>query len=248
MEPPETAPTVKAGLAVAVSETVCGEAGASSDIVKLAACWPAAVGLKTSEIVQLAAGATAAAQLLVNPNSEAFGPPRETEEMCSVALPELLTVSVCDALEVPCVVTGKDGEGGEKVTVGTTAMPLPLKARLCGEPEALSETIRLAVRWPAAAGVKTTEIVQLEAGATAVVQLLVKLKSEGLEPLMETEETVRGAFPELMMVNTSGVLGVPWFVEGNVSAVGEKVTAGAAAVPVPVRERNCGVPGALSAI
>lgn len=209
MEPPETAATVNAGLAVALREMVCGEAGASSEIVRLAACWPAAVGLKTSEMLQLAAGATAAVQLLVTPNSEALGPLKETEETCSVAFPELVTVSVCVGLEVPCVVTGKDGEGGEKVTVGTTAMPLPLKARLCGEPETLSETVRLAVRWPAAAGVKTTEIVQLEAGATAEVQLLVKLKSEGLEPLMETEETVSGAFPELMMVNTSGALGVP---------------------------------------
>jgi hypothetical protein len=38
------------------------------------------MGLKTSKIVQLAAGATGAAQLLVKLKSEGFGPARVTAE------------------------------------------------------------------------------------------------------------------------------------------------------------------------
>lgn len=36
-------------------------------------------------------------------------------------------------------------------------------------------------------------------------------------------------------------------VEGNEGEAGERVTAGAAASPVPLRTRVCGLPGALSA-
>ncbi|HZC66850.1 MAG TPA: hypothetical protein VE545_09770, partial [Candidatus Dormibacteraeota bacterium] len=77
------APTVKAGLAEALSETVCGEPGASSTTTALAALGPGAIGLKINEIVQLAAGATGAVQLPVKLKSAGLEPPRETEEMCS---------------------------------------------------------------------------------------------------------------------------------------------------------------------
>ena len=88
---------------------------------------------------------------------------------------------------------------------------------------------------------------QLADGATAAVQLLVKLKSEGLGPLRETEVTCSGAVPELMTVSVCAGLDVPSVVVGNEGADGEKVTAGAAAMPEPLRTRVCGLPGALSA-
>ncbi len=71
---------MKAGLAVALSETVWGEAGASSEMVRLAIRWPGPRGLKTMEMAQLDPGATAVVQLLVKLKSEALGPVRETEE------------------------------------------------------------------------------------------------------------------------------------------------------------------------
>lgn len=74
-------------------DTVCGELGASSENVRVAVRWPGAMGLKTTEIVQLAEGASAAVQLFVKLKSEAFGPPRVTEEMFSVVFPVLKTVS-----------------------------------------------------------------------------------------------------------------------------------------------------------
>jgi len=199
-ELPGAAPAENAGFAVALSETACGEPGASSEIIKLAARWPEASGLKTRETVQLAADASEPAQLLVKLNSEAFDPLTPTEENCSGAFPELVRVRVCAALEDPCVVAGNDGVAGEKVRAGTTAIPVPLKTRVCGEPEASSATIKFARRWPGAVGLKTREMVQLEPGATGALQLLVKLKSDGLEPARETEDTWSGAVPVLMTV------------------------------------------------
>ena len=71
-----------------------GEPGASSVTVNIAALWPAATGLKTRETEQLAAGASGAMQFLLRLNSEALDPPRETEEICKAAFPELTTEMV----------------------------------------------------------------------------------------------------------------------------------------------------------
>lgn len=130
MEPPETGATENAGLAVALKEIVCGESGASSVMIKLAALWPEAVGLKTREMEQLAAGARGAVQLLETPNSEALDPLTEIEETCSGAFPELTAVSVWGVPDAPCVVVGNDGTGGERLRAGSTATPVPLRTIL----------------------------------------------------------------------------------------------------------------------
>jgi hypothetical protein len=99
------------------------------------------------------------------------------------------------------VVAEKDSAAGEKVRAGWTAMPTPLRTTVCGEPEASSAITKSAVRWPAAAGVKTKEMTQFEPGASGAAQLFVKPKSDWLGPASETEEILRAVFPELMTVN-----------------------------------------------
>src|SRR5213592_4126742 len=47
---------------------------------------------------------------------------------------------------------------------GSGFIPIPERLTLCGLPEALSATVRLALRLPVAAGVKVTLMVQLELG------------------------------------------------------------------------------------
>lgn len=185
---------------MALTETVCGEPGASSVITSVAAPWPEAVGLKTREIAQLAVGASGAVQLLETLNSEALAPLRETEETCRGAFPELTAVSVCGVLDVPWVVAGNDGIGGERLRAGTRAIPVPLRVTVCGDPCASSAIVRSAVRWPEALGLKTTERAQLAPGTSGDAQLLVKLKSEGLGPARETEEMCSAALPELVTV------------------------------------------------
>jgi hypothetical protein len=165
---------VKAGLAVALSEIVCGEPGASSVMVKFAVRWPRPIGLKKSEIVQLAAGATGDVQLFVKLKSEELGPPRATEETWRGAVPELMTVRVCTAPDVPCVIVGNEGAAGEKVTPGPVATPVPLRAKVCGLPGASSVIVTVAERTPEARGVNVTIIVQAE--LTAMAELHVGLE------------------------------------------------------------------------
>ena len=68
-------------------------------------------------------------------------------------------------------------------------------------------------------------------------QLLVWLKSVGLVPLLLIEVTVR--LPRPVLVNVTGsVLVVPTAVDGKVSEVADRLTAGAE-VPVPLRVTDC---------
>ncbi len=107
------------------------------------------------------------------------------------------------------------------------ATAVPLRETVCGEPGTSSDKTKLAVRWPGATGLNTTEIVQLEAGVRVAGQLLVKLKSEGFGPARETEEMCSDVFPVLKTVSTSGALELPCVVAarggvGNESVGGEK--------------------------
>jgi len=58
-----------------------------------------------------------------------FVPPRATEEICNVAAPELVTVTVCGPLVVPSVMVGKETLEGVRVTAGFVdggVEPVPL--------------------------------------------------------------------------------------------------------------------------
>ena len=61
--------------------------------------------------------------------------------------------------------------------------------------------LRFAVFCPEARGLKIKEIVQLEPGATAAVQLLARRNAEGLAPPRETEEICSDVLPELETVS-----------------------------------------------
>lgn len=85
------------------------------------------------------------------------------------------------------MVFGNDGTGGEKVTAGAGAMPVPLRTRVCGVPGALSAAWRLAVSAPTLAGVKVMLTEQLALGARVERQVLVWEKLEASVPVMEME-------------------------------------------------------------
>ena len=89
-----------------------------------------------------------------------------------------LTVTVEAELFFPMTSLPKEIEVG--VTV-TAAIPVPLSATLCGLFDALSVIFRLPLRAPSAAGVNTTEIVQLFPAASVeglIGQLFVWPKSD----------------------------------------------------------------------
>src|SRR5260370_42491534 len=141
------------------------------------------MGLKTSEIAQLAAGAIGAVQLLVKLKYEGLGPLRETEETWSGAVPELITVSVWAAPEVPSVIVGNEGTVGEKVIAATGATPVPLRDKVCGLLGASSEIVTVAESTPGARGVNATMTVRAEVTPIGKEHgCLEELKSLALNP------------------------------------------------------------------
>src|SRR5260370_16788546 len=104
--------------------------------------------------------------------------------MCSVAAPELVTVTLCAGLALPCVVLAKVKLPGVRVTAGSGEAPAPVRGIDCGLPGALSAAARLAWRGPAAVGGKTTLMVQVAVGARAVgnEQLRLATKSATFAP------------------------------------------------------------------
>lgn len=92
--------------------------------------------------------------------------------MVTVAVPVFVKVTTCASLVVPVMVAGKAMEVGETVSVPELpAVPVPLRATVCGEPGALSAALSVAVSAPAAAGLKATVRVQLAPAAIDVPQL-----------------------------------------------------------------------------
>lgn len=131
---------------------------------------PAVVGVKVTEIVQLAPAATLVPQLCVSAKS----PEAAIDAMVRAALPELVSFTVCAALVVPSVCEAKVRLVGERVTVGavtTGVSPVPLKVTVCGEPVALSTTVIAPALIPVAVGVKVTETIQLAPAAKLTPQV-----------------------------------------------------------------------------
>src|SRR5580692_10690789 len=98
------------------------------------------------------------------------------------ALPPLLVrVTVCALLAVPMVCALNDTEVGlAKAVEVVTAVPV--SETVCGEVGAASLNCRVAVRVPAAVGVKVTETVQFAPAGKELPQVVVIGKSPGWAP------------------------------------------------------------------
>jgi hypothetical protein len=79
----------------------------------------------------------------------------------------------CAALVVPTVCEAKVRLVGLSAADGPTAVPVPVRLAVCGLPAALSVTVIVPVRVPAAVGVNVTLIVQFALAAREVPQVLV---------------------------------------------------------------------------
>jgi hypothetical protein len=123
--------------------------------------------------------------------------------------------------------------------------PIPCTGTVCGVVGALSATLTLAMRVPAAEGVKVTLMVQFAPTAT-VAQLLVCEKSAALAPVKAIPLTTRGAVPELVRRMLRAVLGEDTICWPKLRDMGEKVTAGLVDTPVPESGMLWGDPVALS--
>src|SRR5271157_1291853 len=122
--------------------------------------------------------------------------------------PGLLSVTGMEALGVPTIICdAKVRLVVEREAVGTA--PVPLKLTVCGLLLALSVMVRVALREPAAAGVKLTVIVQFPPELTLAPQVFVWEKSPMFVPVMVMPEMASVAVPVLLSVTVREGLGVP---------------------------------------
>jgi hypothetical protein len=237
-------------MAVPVKATVCGEPVALSATESNAVSVPAAVGLNSTETVQVALAASEVPQVVADLRNEvAFVPVMVSDDSVTAVVLVFFTVTICAVEVEPMAVDAKVKLAGESVTVrAPAAVAVPVSATVCGEPVALSATDRLPDFAPAVTGLNSTEIVQVALAANVVPQVFADTANEvKLAPVRVSEVKVTADVPVFFTVIVCAAEVEFAAVEPNVRLVGESVTESAAAVAVPFSATVCGEPVALSA-
>jgi len=132
---------------------------------------PVAVGVKPTVIVQLAPAATEPPQLFVWLKSPLLVPLIAKLVIVRRAVPVFVSVTFIGVSAVPTRILPNDKLVFDRLTTGPT--PVPVRLAVCGLFVALSVTLSVAVRVPAAVGLKVTLIVQFAPAATLAPQLFV---------------------------------------------------------------------------
>jgi hypothetical protein len=195
--------------------TLWGLPAASSLMATLALSLPVVEGVKVTVMVQLALAARVPAptgQVLVWAKSLALVPVSPMLLMVRGAVPLLVSVTLFPALVVPMSWVPNARLVGLRVTAG--AVPVPVRATVCGLPLALSVIEREAVSLPLMVGLKVTEMVQL-VPAAIVAELppfrheSVSAKSPALVPVSPMLLMLRSALPLFVKVTVWAALVVP---------------------------------------
>jgi hypothetical protein len=204
---------------------IWGLLGALSLNERLPDAAPPAVGLNVTATVQVAAAATAfEVEQVVPAVAMAKGPVAAIELRVRLALPVLVSVTVCDKLVVP---TGSDGKVGdaEKLTVGP--VPVPLKLTVCGLPLALSVNESVPEAEPPEVGAKMTATVHVDPAVTGFeVEQVVPELAMAKGPVTVIAVKVRFALPVLVRVTVCAVLLLPDIWAGKVREEDDKLTTG----------------------
>jgi hypothetical protein len=141
-----------------------------SVIVIVPVCVPVAVGVNVTLMVHCPPIATEAPQVSVCEYC-ALG---AMLVMVSAAFPELVSVTGCDALDVPTVWLLNVRPVGDKPTAGAVGgMPVPVRFTTCGLPGALSVIVIVPFCVPVAVGVNVTVITQFAPAVTEPLQVSV---------------------------------------------------------------------------
>lgn len=135
-------------VAVPVNVTVCGLPVALSVKVIAPVRVPAAVGLNAIWKVHVAASTAILGHCAVVAPEKS--PVVAILVKVTLTFPLFETVTVCVALVVPTTWLANVNDVGENTIDPSGAVPVPLKATVCGLPVALSDTFRVAVRVPVA--------------------------------------------------------------------------------------------------
>ncbi len=229
--------------------TVCGVEEAESLNVMVAVNVPAEAGVNVKVLVQLAPAASGLEQVDAVLENELAPDPVMVVDAVKVTAADVLFLSVttCAAAVDPTAVDGNVRDDGVMVRPVLALVPVPDSATSCGDPVALSAIESDAVSEPAAAGLNSTEIVQLADAASDVVQVVADCRKElAFVPVNPIVPSVTAEALVFFTVTTCAAVVEPTVVEANVSVVGDTVTVRAAAVPVPVRATVWGEPEALS--
>jgi hypothetical protein len=171
----------------------CGLAGALSEIVMAPARGPVAVGVKVTEMVQVAFLATPVPQVSVSAKS----PLALMLVNISVVLPTLVTVTLCLPLVEPTNWFPKGTAVAERLMAGPNGVPEPMRVTDCGLSPALSMMTREPTRVPVAVGVNVT-LMEQDALAARVAGQVEAVKS----PVAVTPAMFNVSLPELVSVTT----------------------------------------------
>ena len=115
----------------------------------------------------------------------------------SVALPTLVTVTLCLLLVAPTNWFPKGKAVAERLMAGPNGVPVPVRLTDCGLSPALSMTTREPTRVPVAAGVNVT-LMEQDALAARVAGHIEAVKS----PVAVTPVMFNVSLPELVSVTT----------------------------------------------
>jgi hypothetical protein len=176
--------------------TVCGEPDASSGIESVPLARPLAVGAKFNWMVQLEPGATAvfehASVAIAN------GAPAVAAPTLRVPVPEFVRTTAWLGDLDPTTWFPKVRLEAERETAGMT--PLPLTLTVCGELDASSVKVSVALKVPTLAGEKPTWTVQVAPTARAAPEheFATRLKEES--PVTVAVETLTAVFPSFVNV------------------------------------------------
>ncbi len=209
---------------VPLSDVVC--VPAESVTAKLPVRVPVAVGLKATEIPQLAPAASVDPQ----PFEIVKSPEAVTEVIDTADAVLLLRVTFCAALVVPTVWLAKVRLEGESVTEPPVVLP-PVPVRVATSLPADVAMVRVPLNVPVDVGLKTTLVVQLAPAGSVVPHPKVAMANGADAP---APVTVIAELVPLVRTTFSGVLVVPTACEPKFTVVGETLTPPVVAVaPVP---------------
>lgn len=240
---PDATPSVKS-LAVPVSATLWGLAGALSVTFSVAERPPPLVGLKLTLMVQVAPAGTLDPQLFCWLKSPVSAPPILMLEMASGAVPEFVKLTALAMLPWPVNSAAKLRRPGARATAGW--VPVPVSATDCGLPAALSATVTVPLIVPADFGSKSSVMVQLAPTAIDPLHGLTSAVPIAKSALAVMLVMLSAAEPVLVRVTFCVALDVPTGCEPKLKLAGEKLATGAGVMPVPVSATTCGLPAALS--
>jgi hypothetical protein len=230
---------------------VVGEPAALWPIDNVALRAPAAAGVKATrtlhELLAVTVPPVAQDPPAASWNSAPCAPPMPMAPTLKGAVPVLLSVTVSGA-DVLLTVCENDSDDGDTAASGVCATPLPDSAALLLPPEALCVTASVALREPAAAGMKVRANVQLEPAATVLPAAQLPPLSENSllpVPMLAIDSA---AVPLLDSVAVCAVLVLPTVMLPKFSEVVSVATGAAAALAEPDRLTAPGLPPALWAI